>query len=235
MCVMTAICMPSCGDNNSDDPHQPSVVMVLTEMRGNYLNTSYETSEVVFQAKYDAQGRIIESRNSDDGIWNKYVYTDSKITCRDVEYEVVDGKIVSSEYNDSYSYNANNQLVAVGQCSFTWKNGNITETSYKTDRGNYLTSLSYTDNPNVGNLNWMLNLAYSTCFPSEEAYVNDDLAVSGYYGIPCKNLCKSISVNGKFDRSFDYLDYNESGYPQTLKITDEDGDIQVYTLIWTML
>lgn len=230
---MIAVGVSSCSDDkNSDEPGQPSVAMVLTEMRGNYVNVSYNTDDVVFQAKYDAQGRITETRIGEDGNWEKYVYTDSKITCGSSVYEVSDGKIVDG---DEYKYDSSNQLTAIGNCSLTWTGGNITATSYSGSWGNEKTSLTYTDKPNVGNLNWMLNLAYSTCFPAEMAYVEPELAVSGYFGVPCKNLCKSITLNGELDRTFDYLDYNENGYPTTLKITDADGDIQEYSLTWTKL
>lgn len=225
--------MSSCSDDkNSDEPHQPSVKMVLTEMRGNYVSVS-GTDEVVFQAKYDAQGRITETRDGDNGSWEKYVYTDSKITYGNYEYEVSGGKIVDG--SKEYKYDSSNQLIAIGSCSLTWTDGNITATSYSGSWGNEKTSLTYTDKPNVGNLNWMLNLAYSTCFPAEMAYVQPELAVSGFFGVPCKNLCKSIIFNGEPDRSFDYLDYNENGYPTKLKITDSDGDIQEYSLTWTKL
>lgn len=111
-----------------------------------------------------------------------------------------------------------NQLIGVRECSLSWTDGNITSTSYNGSWGKENASLTYTDIPNVGNLNMTLNEAYSTCFPSEMAGVDFILAISGYFGIPCKNLCKSISINGKLDRTFEFLDFNEYGYPQTLKI-----------------
>ncbi len=230
---MFACGLSSCSsdDKNSDEPNQPSVKMVLTEMRGGYVSGNYD--ENVYQMKYDSQGRVTDALIYSSN-WEKYVYTDNKITCGSDVYEVSNGKIINNGSKE-YKYDSSNQLIGLGGSSFTWSDGNITVAADHNSWGNEKYTLTYTDKPNVGNLNMALNFAYSTCFPSEGGYFDPVLAISGYFGTPCKNLCKSISINGKLDRTFDYLDYNENGYPKTLKIIDSDGDSQIYTLIWTKL
>ncbi len=236
--------MSSCSkDDKNDGPDEPDVKMVLTEMRGGYVNLS-GIPETGFAAKYDSKGRVIEfTPINNDHYSYQFSYSDNRINCtifgEDVTYDIVDGKIVKDSDGRVYTYDGNDQLVKVaddeGVTSLSWSSGNITAASDNWDGEIDKWTLSYSDKANVGNLNYALNVAFSTCYPSEGGWLEVPLALSGYFGKVGKNLCTCLSISGHLDRTIEYSDYNSNGYPQTLKITDSDGDVQLYTLTWTKL
>lgn len=247
MAFASVIIISSCSnDTKDDDIILPQAKMVLTEMRGNYVNASYNTSTAGFQAKYDNNGRITQMRvygyNGWED-WETYNYSDTKITVGDnnESYDLVNGKIVKDSDGTIYDYNSNNQLVKIsrgdGTSNLTWDECNIISVEDKYNWGSEKYTLSYvprslSDFSPIGILNYALNEAYSTCYPSEGSWINIGLAMSGFFGNTPENLCKSISIDGKIDRSFEYPEKNNFGYPTKVIITDSDGDVQEYTLVW---
>ncbi len=231
--------MSSCSkDDKNEGPNEPDVKMVLTEMRGGYVNRPDIPETTGFVAKYDSKGRVIEFSPTNEPSY-QFSYSDNRIIGDDVTYDIVEGKIVKDSEGREYTYDSNNQLVKIedDECisSLSWSSGNITTASDNWDGEVKKWSLAYSDKANVANLNYVLNATFSTCYPSSGSWLEIPLALSGYFGKAGKNLCTRISISGELDRTIEYLDYNSNGYPQTLKITDSDGDIQLYTLTWAKL
>lgn len=154
-------------------------------MRGNYIGESH-TDEIRMQAKYDSSGQIIEEIYN-EGYHNNYVYTDTKVIVNgNQSYEISNGKIVKDPDGNEFFYNSENQLIKSDfthyTTSFIWKDSNIVCASENEDGEVSTSTLTYYNLPNVGNINTILNVAYSTVFPIEG---NDEfaLSISGYFGV----------------------------------------------------
>lgn len=89
----------------------------------------------------------------------------------------------------------------------------------------------YYDEPNyLGNYQ---DETHSTVFMSTAAPC--PLASAGFFGAMPSKLLKTIYHDGKIERTFTYSDYNEYGYPCTMKIVDDEGDIQTYKFTWVKI
>lgn len=249
-CAIATLLMPgitSCSDDDNDGPEMPKVKMALTSMEGGYINFNDGPNDlngpVFTNVKYDSNGRIISY--TDDNTSYTYEYSQDKITVKsrygndtdatvDKIYNLRNGLIISeSENSISYNYNDQNQLNSYSgryeACNFIWKDGN--PVSATINEGGYKYSVKFEFTSDANTLSCFQHRSYSVVyFDSCDPF----LMASGYFGQQPKNLLKSISEDDSYHK-FTYSNFSENGYPQTMEVIDEDGDIQEYKFKWTKI
>lgn len=225
---MSSIVLGACS-NDDQDVTSPTVKMHLTSFSGGYIDITWGDNLTfsIENIKYDSDGRVISYKEDDKE--TSILYADDKIILSNgnwsTEYTVSDGKIIASN-SDKYQYDSEGHLISISQSfgneTLTWENGNITRIKSDDEIFSYQYNNEY--NP-IANL---YNVFFSTVFVD----VNPLLAISGYYGVMPKQLLKSQTVDDEFDREYEYK-YNSNGYPIFIKVIDDEGDIQEYTLEWS--
>ncbi|PWL61916.1 MAG: hypothetical protein DBY35_04165 [Bacteroidales bacterium] len=224
----------SCSKDDDAPAFDMSVKMVPISMVGGYV-TDYGMGETGFKdAKYDANGRILEyssiSRYSSGK--SVYSYTADKITISTGgTFSVKDGKISASNANLSekkFSYDGNH-IVSDGYYTYTWSGDNLV--SMKERDYDLTTKFEYYDQPN--RCGCLHNNMYSIDFINVDSF----LALSGFYGNMPSNLLKKITCTEEGETSWHEFQYelNEYGYPTKITVTDDEGDVQIYDLTWQKL
>lgn len=252
LAVISLACgMSSCSKDDKNDgpdgPYEPTREMVLIKMVDKEQGMSGGRG---FTAEYDSEGRIIEwvdLRKKNSTV--EYTYSDSEIIAYDVDrasetkYVVENGRIVKSN-TTQYTYDSANRLKKIlddydEPFTLYWGVGdNITASSFKKDDGTTVEqTMSYSDKPNVGNLNYALNAILSVpLYPAEAENIPYPLAMSGFSGKIGNNLCKGIQLVNGFYWDIEYTDYNKYGYPETIKIRQNGNSRKdQYSLTWMEL
>lgn len=219
--------LSSCSDDkDGDEPDAPKTAMAVSSMYGGY--DGKEQSYYFKDITYDNQGRPA-SWIEDSDYKVSVSYSSSKIVINGTEELNLANGIVTGDSYTTYSYNDANELIKIKggswESTYSWQNGN----PVKYDDDEETVTFEYYDQLNVIG-NYQSN-AFSISFMPGES----PLEAAGYYGAVPKNMLKAIYSNGKLTHTFTYSDYNENGYPCTMKIVDSDGDIQTYKFTWVNL
>lgn len=227
VCAVFSLSSCSSDDDKEKEPELPSVKMGVASMEGGYIDgelSEYQSCEFK-NVKYDSQGRPI-SYEDGDGDTYTYQYANSEITVisnRGTEtLTLSNGVIADSEMK----YNSSNQIISNYDCKITWENGNPVK---QTDEDG-TSRFEYYSTSNV--LGCLPGLIYSTEYLGVEYPL---LQCAGFYGELPKNSLKSIYYDGALDRTFTYSDFNEYGYPCTMKCVDADGDVQTWRFTWVKI
>lgn len=240
--------LSSCSDDDNDGPDMPKVKMGITSMKGGYTNSSYggqESKSVFSNVEYDSDGRVMSY--TDNGIsytpiHYTYEYSQDKITVMsrygndtdssiDKIYNLKNGVIINESKNSiSYYYDESNQL---NRCSnqyetstYTWNGGNPVSAAINEYGDTYTVYFQFISEANT--LSCFQHRSYSVVYFD---FCDPFLMAAGYFGQQPKNLIGSIS-DGDSLHKFTYSDFNENGYPCSMRVIDEDGDIQEYSFNW---
>lgn len=211
-------------DDNGKEPDAPKVAMAVSSMYGGYVGEeqSYNFKDIT----YDNQGRPV-SWTRGSGYKTTVSYSDSKIVVDNTELSLVNG-IVGSDSHTSYTYNDAKELIKTTsgkwKSTYSWQNGN----PVKSDDGEETLTFEYYDQANVLG-NYQGN-AFSISFLPGDSPIES----AGFYGAVPKNMLKAIYSDGQLQFTFTYSDYNENGYPCTMKIV-RDNDVQTYKFTWVKI
>lgn len=215
-------------DKNNEEPNSPKVAMAVSSMYGGYDGEEQELW--LKDVTYDNQGRPVSYTNS-SGQKVSYTYSDTKIVRQcagySEEFQLSNGLIVKDSYGTNYKYDGNNQLTSIaGDFTIKWSDGNPKSSVVdgETETFDY-----YTDANILGCLQ---SIAYSIEFIGTGEPL---LQAAGFFGSLPKNMLKSVYYEGSLSQTFTYSDYNEYGYPCTMKIVDYDDDVQTYTFTWVKI
>lgn len=223
VCALFSSC--SKDDDKKNEPDAPKVAMAVSSMFGGYDG---EEQYCYFRdVTYDDQGRPMSYRDN-NGNQVTYTYSDSKIVKKtsdwEEEYTLVNG-LITSMWGDVCKYDNDKQLINIGGSPITWSNGNPVKL--------WDGEVSYT-------YDYYAEANTLACFQTNAfsiTFIGDDLLLQsvGFYGALPKNMLKSMIEDGITTHTFTYSDYNEYGYPCTMKIIDRDEDVQTYKFSWVKI